>query len=232
MTELYVEKTVDALAETLARRFEATAREAISARGRFSCALTGGSAAKTLYPRLARASVKWERTHFYFSDERCVPPTDAESNFRLADEVLLKPCGVPAKNVHRLWGEDEPRAAAAAYEATLPTLDVVHLGMGPDGHVASLFPGHPLLEESRLRVAALTDSPKPPAARLSLTLPALRQAGAVWFLVTGEAKRRALAEALSDATSRLPAALAHRAARASVWFLDDAAAQLLKENAP
>ncbi|MEW5738771.1 MAG: 6-phosphogluconolactonase [Myxococcota bacterium] len=227
MTELIVERTAEALAEALARRFEAAARQAIAARGVFSCALTGGSAAKSLYPRLARSPVDWTRTHFYFSDERCVPPTDADSNFRLADEVLLTPAGVPAKNVHRLRGEDEPRAAAAAYEATLPTLDVVHLGMGPDGHVASLFPGHPLLDEARLRVAALTDSPKPPPARLTLTFPALRQAGAVWFLVTGEAKRAALKEALSDADSRLPAALAHRAARAAVWFLDDAAASTL-----
>ncbi|GMU62425.1 MAG: 6-phosphogluconolactonase [Myxococcaceae bacterium] len=227
MTELFVEQSLEVLAGALAHRFEAAAGEAISARGVFHCALTGGSAARALYPRLVRAKVDWAKTHFHFSDERCVPPDDAESNFRLAQEVLLGPCGVPSAHVHRMAGERPPAEAAREYEAGLPTLDVVHLGVGPDGHVASLFPGHALLHEERARVAALTDSPKPPPARLTLTLAALREARAVWFLVTGEAKRDAVAQALGNPQSVLPAALVHRAARLSLWFLDRAAASRL-----
>jgi 6-phosphogluconolactonase len=222
-----VRPTVEALADALAEAFEATAWAAIAARGLFTCALTGGSAAKGLYPRLARADVNWKKTHVYFGDERCVPPDDAESNFRLAHDVLLGPAGVPPGQVHRVRGELSPGAAAAEYARALPVLDVVHLGMGPDGHVCSLFPGHPLLAEATARVAALTDSPKPPPARVTLTLPALREAGALWFLVTGEAKREVVREAVTDATSALPAARAHRDARSSTWFLDAAAAALL-----
>ena len=105
-TELVVEDSAPALAEVLACRFEAAAREAIAARGVFHCALAGGSAATALYPRLARADVDWTRIHIYFSDERCVPASDGESNYRLADEVLLAPAGVPTANVHRMRGED------------------------------------------------------------------------------------------------------------------------------
>lgn len=222
---ILVQPTIAALAATLARHFEASAREAISARGVFTCALTGGSAAKQLYPSLAGADVDWSKIHLYFSDERCVPPGDAESNYRLAKEVLLD--AIPRATVHRVRGELAPAEAAREYELTLPALDVVHLGMGPDGHVCSLFPGHALLEESRSRVAALTDSPKPPPARVTLTPLALREARALWFLVTGEAKRDAVKDALKNPASLLPAARAHRDAKSSTWYLDAAAASLL-----
>jgi 6-phosphogluconolactonase len=224
---LVVRPDTDALAEALAEAFARAAQEAIAARGAFHCALTGGSSAKLLYPRLARLDADWAKVHWYFSDERCVPPDDAESNFRLAQEVLFAHAAVPSANVHRVEGERPPAEAAAHYARLLPPLDVVHLGMGPDGHVASLFPGHPLLGEARAKVAMLTDSPKPPPARVTLTLPALREARALWFLVTGAAKAPAVQEALTDARSSLPAALAHRAARASTWFLDAPAAASL-----
>ncbi len=222
-----VRPTVEALADALAERFEAAAREAVAARGVFTCALTGGSSARQLYPRLARAAVEWRRTQLYFGDERCVPPGDAESNYRLAREALLEPAGVPPENVHRVRGELAPPEAALEYARALPALDVVHLGLGPDGHVCSLFPGHRLLAEAAARVAWLSDAPKPPAARVTLTLPALREARALWFLATGEAKRAAVKDALQDPRSTLPAALAHRAASSSTWFLDQAAASLL-----
>lgn len=222
-----VRPTVDALADALADATESAARDAIAARGVFTVALTGGSAAKALYPRLARARVDWAKTHVSFGDERCVPPDDAESNFKLARDVFLGPAGIPEANVHRIRGEAPPAEAAADYARTLPVLDVVHLGLGPDGHVCSLFPGHPLLAEGTARVAALTDSPKPPAARVTLTRVALREARALWFLVTGDAKRDVVHAVLSDSTSTLPAALAMRDAQSCTWFLDTAAAARL-----
>lgn len=219
-----IRATVDALADALAEATESAARAAISARGVFTLALTGGSAAKALYPRLARARVDWAQTHVYFGDERCVPPDDAESNFKLARDVLLGPAGVPGRNVHRIHGEALPREAAAEYARALPILDVVHLGLGPDGHVCSLFPGHALLAESTARVASLTDAPKSPPERVTLTRVALREARALWFLVTGDSKRDVVHAVLSDAASSLPSALAMREAQSCTWFLDSAAA--------
>ena len=224
---MIIRPTVDALADALAAATESTARDAITARGVFTLALTGGSAAKALYPRLARARVDWTKTHVYFGDERCVPPDDAESNFKLAHEVFLAPAGIPAANVHRIHGEAPPADAAAEYARALPVLDVVHLGLGPDGHVCSLFPGHALLAESTARVASLTDSPKPPPARVTLTRVALREARALWFLVTGDSKRDVVHAVLKEPASTLPSALAMREAQSCTWFLDAAAASRL-----
>lgn len=224
---MIIRPTVAALADALADTTESTARDAIAARDVFTLALTGGSAAKALYPRLARARVDWAKTHVYFGDERCVPPDDAESNFKLAHDVFLGPAGIPTANVHRIDGEAPPADAAAEYARTLPVLDVVHLGLGPDGHVCSLFPGHALLAESTARVASLTDSPKPPPARVTLTRVALREARALWFLVTGDSKRDVVHAVLNDAASTLPSALAMREAQSCTWFLDAAAASRL-----
>lgn len=225
---IVIRPTVDALADALAEATEATARDALTARGVFTLALTGGSAAKALYPRLSRARVDWTKTHVYFGDERCVPPDDAESNFKLAHDVFLAPAGIPAANVHRIHGEAPPADAAAEYARALPVLDVVHLGLGPDGHVCSLFPGHALLAESTARVASLTDSPKPPPARVTLTRVALREARALWFLVTGDSKRDVVHAVLNDSASPLPSALAMREAQSCTWFLDAAAASRLQ----
>lgn len=214
---------VPALGEALVARTEAAAAAARARGSRLRVALTGGSAARTLYPLLAGARLDWSQVDLFYGDERCVPPDDPESNHRLALEAL----GRTGARFHPVDGTLAPEAAAQAYQAALPPLDVVHLGLGPDGHVCSLFPGHPLLEERRRRVAALEDAPKPPPRRVTLTLPALAEAGSLWFLVTGEAKREAVREVLCEPACRLPAALAHRAARESLWFLDHPAASLL-----
>jgi 6-phosphogluconolactonase len=214
---------VEALGASLVAHTERAAAAAIARRGRFRCALTGGTAARVLYPLLARARVDWRLVDFYYGDERCVPPGHADANHRVAYEAL----GSTGARFHPVDGEAPPEAAAIAYEAALPALDVVHLGVGPDGHVCSLFPGHRLLEDRGRRVAAILDSPKPPPARVTLTLSALREARSLWFLVTGENKREAVRDSLRNPTSRLPAALAHRAAVESLWFLDHLAASLL-----
>jgi 6-phosphogluconolactonase len=209
---------------------ESFAAGAIRDRGRFTMALTGGSAASSLYPELSKADVAWGSVHIFFGDERCVSPDHADSNYRLAKETLLDHVAIPSENVHRIQGEIAPPAAASAYEAELATfdgkLDVVHLGMGPDGHVCSLFPGHALLLEKTKLVSSLTDSPKPPPARVTLTLRALEQAREVWFLAFGEAKAEAVRLAITDSRAESTAAIVHRTT-SSRWFLDRAAASLL-----
>ena len=222
MSEL-VFPSSDALAAAVVRHAEEAAKVAIAARGRFTCALTGGSSATLVYPALATARVDWPRVDFFYGDERCVPPDDPDSNHKAALAAL----GHTGARFHPIDGTRPPEAAALDYERALPSLDVVHLGVGPDGHVCSLFPGHRLLSETRRRVAAVLDSPKPPARRVTLTLTALREAGSLWFLVLGEAKRGVVRESLRSPGSPLPSALAHRAATESLWFLDEPAASLL-----
>jgi 6-phosphogluconolactonase len=225
----------DALAAELVDQTIAAATAAIAARGRFTLALTGGSAAQTLYPVLAQAPLPWDRVHVFFGDERCVPPDHMDSNHRLAHETLLSRTSLPAANIHRVRGEDDPTTAAIAYEKELlavtdgtGALDVVHVGMGPDGHVCSLFPGHALLHDETHLVAAITDSPKPPPARVTLTLQALSRARALWFLVAGAAKADAARDAILDAASSLPAAVAARRGAHVRWLLDADAARYLR----
>jgi 6-phosphogluconolactonase len=227
--------TPDALAAELVRLTLDAAAAAVAARGRFTVALTGGSAASTLYPVLARAPLPWDRVHVFYGDERAVPPDHKDSNHRLAVETFLSQAPIPAAQVHRIRGEDDPAAAAAAGERALLSvtdgtgaLDVVHVGMGPDGHVCSLFPGHPLLRDEVRLVAPILDSPKPPPARVTLTLQALARARALWFLVAGAAKADAARDAILDPASTLPAALAARRGATVHWLLDADAARHLR----
>jgi 6-phosphogluconolactonase len=230
-----VMESKDRWIEEIAQLFRARALRAIRQRGRFTCALTGGSAVGDLYRRIASEPIDWERVDLYWGDERAVPPDHAESNYRLAKETLLDPAQVPATSVHRMRGEcDDLEHAAAEYERELKvhlgkreSLDLVLLGMGPDGHVCSLFPEHALLAEEKRLVATVRDSPKPPQERLTLTMPALSRAKEIWFLVLGSSKAEAVREALEDPRSRLPAAIVQRTKGSVLWILDRAAASLL-----
>jgi 6-phosphogluconolactonase len=226
------------LGETLAARFQSEARRALAARGRFAMALPGGSVATAFFPRLARAPLDWSRTEFFWGDERAVPPSDPESNYALARSLWLDPAGVPAERVHRMSADaaDLDEAAAACADelmrvlGTPPRLDLVLLGVGPDGHVCSLFPGHALLREERLWVAAVRDAPKPPPGRLTLTLPSLAAAELVVVAALGEAKARVVRDALEDGTSSSPLALVRRRARRILVLLDPPAASLLSQE--
>lgn len=196
------------------QRFVDAANAAIVARGKFTCALTGGSAVK-MYAQLAKLKLDWSRIEFFLGDERLVPLESPDSNYRAAREAF------PTAKIHPVRVELEPEAAAEDYARLLPErFDLIHLGMGPDGHVASLFPGHALLHERHAKIAAVTDSPKPPSERVTFTLPTITNAREVWFLVTGEAKKPVANTARTDSTSQLPAALVHRNARRATWFLD------------
>jgi 6-phosphogluconolactonase len=219
------------LARVFADRFAAEARAAIAARRRFSCALTGGSVAETFLPVLAMADVAWDRVEFFWGDERAVGPDDPESNYGLARRLLLDRVQADSRRVHRMAGEGgDLEAAARAYEDDMtralgdpPRLDLVMLGVGPDGHVCSLFPGHPLLGERVRRVAAITNSPKPPARRITFTLVPLELAGTICVAALGESKAAAIHEAVDVPGSRLPVALALRAARRGLVLVDPAA---------
>lgn len=220
------------LAARLAALFEEDGRRALGARGRFAVALPGGSVATRFFPGLARLRFDWTRTDFFWGDERAVPPDDPESNYGLARSLWLAPAGVAPERVHRMPGElaDLERAAAAHADelvralGTPPRLDFVLLGVGPDGHVCSLFPGHSLLREERRWVAAVRDAPKPPPRRLTLTLPALAAGERIVFVALGQEKADVLNEALSDEASSLPVALLARRARQAVFLLDAEAA--------
>ena len=224
------------LAEALGARIVSLARDAIAARGAFSMALPGGSVATTVFPVLARLPLDWTRIDFFWGDERAVPSDHPDSNYGLARSLWLDAAKVPAERVHRMEAEaPDPARAAAAYEALLveragrpPRLDLALLGVGPDGHVCSLFPGHPLLEERERWVAVIEDSPKPPPRRLTLTLPAVAAARLVVVAALGRGKAEVVREALEDPASRLPLALVARQASQAWFLLDPGAAALLR----
>ncbi|QQR45433.1 6-phosphogluconolactonase [Myxococcus xanthus] len=195
-------------------------QDTLATQRRVSLALSGGSTPGPAYRALAAQVLPWERVDVYFVDERFVPPDHADSNYRMVEDTLLRPLRLSPSQVFRMEGEREDRDAAAKdYAAKLPAaLDVVLLGMGEDGHTASLFPGHPALDESEQRVLAVV-GPKPPPWRMTLTLPVLRSARHVLTLVSGAGKQDTVRRALAGDLS-LPAARVTN----SEWMMDPAAA--------
>jgi 6-phosphogluconolactonase len=187
--------------------------------------LAGGSTPRRAYELAAGLERDWGRAHVWWGDERCVPPDDVRSNYRLAREALLDRLGVePA--VHRVESELEPEAAAAAYDAELEdvTLDLALLGLGPDGHTASLFPGAPSLDERRRRAVAAEPGLEPLVPRVTMTIPVLESAALVVFLVTGEDKAAAARRAFTGPPERAtPASLVRSRTGRTVALLDRAA---------
>ena len=208
---------------------------------RCTWALSGGRTPRKLYRLLAtdhQESIPWEKVHLFWGDERCVPPTDAESNYALAQQALLRHVPLRSEQIHRMPGELAPPQGAADYENHLqrffatplsspPVFDVMLLGMGTDGHTASLFPGAPALTERSRWVVDAHAAHMQPAWRISLTLPLLAAAREVWFVVTGADKAPILREIFSDlsaAAAKYPAAQVLQAAPHARWFCDAAAA--------
>jgi len=230
----------EALAREAAQRFTDLAREAVDSRGRFSVALSGGSTPSALYGLLTeeryRAQIPWAQVHLFWGDERCVPPDHPDSNYRLANETLISHVPIPSANVYRVRGELEPELAARAYEKTLQEFfcgprtrfDLVLLGLGEDGHIASLLPGSGALRErERLAVAIAARYQDRPVHRVTLTLPALNTARQVLFLVTGSAKAGIVQVVLEGPEGRLPAQQIRPTAGQTIWMLDrEAASQL------
>jgi 6-phosphogluconolactonase len=229
-----------------AAQIETAIDSAIRARGRAFIVLTGGSTIPPVYERLAQSTaIDWNKVELFWSDERCVPPDDPDSNYGMAREVLLEPAHIPAANVHRFDGEELDRdRAARAYateiEAALidddPRFDLIVLGMGADAHVASLFPGHPLIDDTeRWTGAVLADRfsiPKPSVDRLTLTPRALHATREVLLVVTGGKKAPAVHGALGSVRDPMqwPAQLVDGPDSRVTWLLDsDAAAKIEDE---
>ena len=224
--------SIPSLQERWVSRCVAAAREAQARRGRFALAVPGGSVAEHFLPALVGEDVDWSLVQIFFCDERCVPPEDPDSNFAAAERLLLAPLGPDAPRAHRMPGEDpDPARAARNYASTMrfvlgspPTLDIVLLGVGEDGHVASLFPGRPSLHAADSTVLVEEASPKPPALRLTLSLEVLAGAREVIVAAFGQPKAAALADALQSPASELPLALLlRRAARVTVMLDEEAA---------
>ncbi len=236
-----VHETSDELAEAAAREFVARAEGAINKHGRFAVVLAGGSTPKTTYEALARDysdELDWGRVHVFFGDERTVPPDHEDSNYRMAHEALLS--RVPVGSVHRMRGELPPAEAAAAYEEELreffgpdgvPGFDLILLGLGEDGHTASLFPETSVLDVTDRWVVA-NPVLKLETTRLTLTIPVLNAAKAVTFLVAGENKAEALREILErDAAPRgYPAKFVRPEDGDLMWMVDRAAANSLEST--
>jgi 6-phosphogluconolactonase len=215
------------------------ATAAVAQRGRFTIALSGGSTPKNLFTLIAAnasTSLPWEKIFFFWGDERHVPPTDAENNYRMAEETLLSKVPVPPANIFRIPTENKDASAVAlAYEQTLqkffalapgefPRFDLILLGMGPDGHTASLFPETAALQEkSRLVVANWVE--KLNASRITLTLPVLNAARRVAFLVSGADKATVLHEVLEGKApgEKYPSKLVQPSDGKLIWFVDRAA---------
>ena len=224
-----------------------TATDAVEQRGRFTIALSGGSTPKSLFNLLAtnaRTVLPWDRMFFFWGDERHVPPTDPDSNYRMAEEAMLSKIPVAAGNVFRIPAENPDAAAAAdAYEQTLrkffqlgpgevPIFDLILLGVGPDGHTASLFPGSAgLQEKTRLVIANWVDKLK--TSRLTLTLPVLNAARCVAFLVSGTDKAAVLKTVLEEdaPAEQYPSKLIRPNNGKLIWLLDRAAASDLSTKA-
>ncbi len=237
LADIVVVESPTALAHEAGELFAQAAADAIDRRGRFMVALAGGATPRGLYACLAAepflGRVGWPRTWIFFGDERCVPPTDRNSNYLTAHEALLAHVPVPSGQIFRIPGEAaRPALAAAEYDRMLRTVfepepvrfDLALLGLGIDGHVASLFPGAPALEErDRLVVAVETRAAVVPN-RITLTLPVFNAARRVLFLAAGVEKARPVADALRNAASPSPAARVRPIDGTLTWVLDRAAA--------
>ena len=236
---VHVYGSLEELSAAAARKFAAKAGEAIEERGRFAVVLAGGSTPKAMYGVLARDyadRIDWSRVHVFFSDERTVPPDHEDSNYKMASEVLLD--HVPVGSVNRIRGELPPDEAAKAYEEELrtffrtedvPRFDLILLGVGRDGHTASLFPETSALEVHDRWVVA-NPVLKLDTIRITLTVPVINAARAVVFLVAGEDKAEALGKILEgDADPRAYPATLIQPPGGPQWLVDQSAASLLSE---
>lgn len=242
--DLRIFKDTELLSRHAAEIFAEQAAQSITTRNRFLVALNGGGTPARLFQLLAaeyRDKVEWRKTHIFWGDERCVPPNDPGSCYGQAKETLLDHIAIPEQNIHRIKGELEPVSASMAYAQTLksfaedglkfPRFDLVYLGMGEDGHTASLFPGSPVdVTEATLPVTAHYQDR--PANRVTLTQLVFNQAHMIVFMATGEKKAVTLAEVLSDRYNPefYPAQRIDPQNGELIWLVDEDAASKLPRN--
>ena len=228
------------LARAAAEHFVQASRNAVAQKGFFTVALSGGSTPKALYELLAdpnesfRDQIPWPKIHFYWSDERHVPPDHADSNYRLANEAMLSRVQVSRGNVHRIISENPAADAARDYENTIkeigedPRLDLILLGLGTDGHTASIFPGSEVLNETERLVAAPWVE-KLNTFRITMTLPLLNNGASVVFLVSGAEKAQIVKEVL-EGPEKYPAQAVKPHNGELIWMLDEDAAKELRRS--
>jgi len=234
-------KSTDAVVIAVAAFIARLQTEAIHKKGKFSLAISGGSMPKLLRGLITRTDIKWDKWQVYFSDERVVPLDHEDSNYANCKKELFSKVPLPAENIHTINVDllDDLEELTDDYESVLikafaskdaarfPVFDLILLGMGPDGHTCSLFPGHPLLSEASRWVVSIEDSPKPPARRITLTYPVINHAARVAFIATGEAKKEILATVLDHPEEGLPSSRVRPVTKDGrvYWFVDDAASQ-------
>ncbi len=240
--EIRILATSTDLFEAAAAEFVSRASKAIQLNGRFTVALSGGSTPKALYSLLAtKGGIAWDKICFFWGDERHVPPDHPDSNYRMAEEALLGKVPVRPQNLFRIQGEEkDANRAAMKYEQTLrdffhlspgefPRFDLVLLGVGPDGHTASLFPGTAALNETE-RLVVANWVPKFNTYRLTFTFPVLNAAACVIFLASGPDKAAILHEVLENSAADLPSQRVHPSNGELVWLVDRAAASTLSHQ--
>jgi 6-phosphogluconolactonase len=246
-TKINIHSTLDELSAAAAGHVALLAAQATEKRHCFTIALSGGSLMEILSARLVASplctEVKWSAWHVFWADERCVPLSSPESNYSAADRLLLRHVSIPRDQIHALNDTLGASEAAEAYESILrqvfrpgadglPRFDLILLGIGEDGHTASLFPHHPLLNETQRWMAPISDAPKSPAVRVTMTLPVINNARHVVFVAAGARKRSVLTEVLGPGNhrSRLPAELVNPSDGDLQWFVDAAAASNLRKR--
>ena len=238
-SEIKIATDAATLARDAAREFQRLAEAAVQEHGRFSVALSGGNTPRSVYSILAseHKELPWNRIHIFFGDERHVPPDHPDSNFRMASESLLSKVPIPEKNIHRVHAELDAEAAAAEYEQQLssffqpkdhdwPRFDLIFLGIGEDGHTASLFPGSKALSETSRRVVANWVE-KFKTFRITFTFPVLNHAAEVAFLVSGSGKAQILSEVLRPGSEKYPAQRIQPENGRLLWLIDRDAGSLL-----
>jgi len=215
--------------------------EAISKHNKFTIALSGGSLPGLLSPFLVKeplkSSIQWEKWHIFFSDERFVPLTDTDSNFLACNKELFSKVPILKENIYFVKTTNITlNDSAVDYQNTVSTIvgnvpkfDLILLGMGPDGHTASLFPDHPLLKEKDKWISFVEDSPKPPPKRVTFTLPLINHAKHVAFVAAGEGKKETLRDVFKK-HSQLPSSLVRPVDGELLWFVDRGAATYLHSN--
>lgn len=235
---LRIRKTAEEAAGLCATYILEQLSEELKAKGRATLAISGGSTPKPMFSAMAKAGFNWSKVHIFWVDERCVPPTDDQSNFKLANDTLLKPAAIPSENIHRIYGEIDPVQAAARYVADiqaffelkhgeLPAFDVIHRGMGADAHTASLFPGSELIKNHN-GIAAHAWVEHLKMDRVTLLPGVLESAKTTVLQVSGLDKANAARHVLTGGEDFLnyPCQIASRDSKAT-WFLDEAAAEKL-----
>lgn len=242
--EIIILETPEEVFIKAANIFTETANLAVTQRGVFVVALSGGNTPLGLYRLFAEkpycGSINWKKTHLFWSDERCVGPSDAQSNFRLVNESFIKKVNLPEKNIHRIKGEycpasaDEYGAEIKAFfklgEDEFPAFDLTLLGMGTDGHTASIFPASPAFKSKK--IAAIVRSPAINSSRVTLTPSAINNSKNIIFLVTGPDKALALKQCLEGKLKpeEYPAQIARLSKGRVLWLVDKAAASLLTKR--